>query len=119
MADVVDEPVDLVVWAPTSKARRRQRGFDPAEVLARPAARRLHVPARPVLVRVGGGAQTGRDLAARTGDPPRFVARRRVQGAVLLVDDVLTTGTTLASAAAVLRHAGARRVVGLVAARRP
>ena len=111
--------VDLVTWAPTTAAHRRQRGFDPAEVLARPVARSLRRPAQPSLVRLDGPTQTGRTRAERLGDPPRFAARRRVRGRVLLVDDVVTTGGTMASAAATLRAAGAASVVALAAARTP
>jgi predicted amidophosphoribosyltransferase len=48
-----------------------------------------------------------------------FAARRRVPGHVLLVDDVATTGATLAAAARALRDAGASRVVAVTAARTP
>jgi predicted amidophosphoribosyltransferase len=120
MAAIVEaEAIDLVTWAPTSAAHRRQRGFDPAEVLARPVARRLWRPAKGLLTRLDGPTQTGRTRAERLGDPPRFATRGVVGGRVLLVDDVVTTGGTVASAAATLRAAGAASVVALAAARTP
>jgi ComF family protein len=110
--------VDAVTWAPTSPTRRRQRGFDPAELLARAVAR--HLPARAVglLDRRPGPPQTGLDADARRRGP-RFAARGRLPGAVLLVDDVATTGATLSSAAHALRSAGAHTVLALTAARTP
>src|SRR5699024_2670570 len=42
-------PIEVVTWAPTSDRRRRQRGFDHAQLLARRIARRLDVPARDLL----------------------------------------------------------------------
>ncbi|HEY8093567.1 MAG TPA: phosphoribosyltransferase family protein [Acidimicrobiales bacterium] len=112
--------VDVVTWAPTSAARRRSRGYDQAELLARAVARRLGVPCRRLLTRVEDGSQpqTGRTREERMVGP-RFVARRRVRGAVLLVDDVVTTGTTLRAAESALRSAGARAVHSIAAAATP
>jgi predicted amidophosphoribosyltransferase len=112
--------VDVVTWAPTSAARRRSRGYDQAELLARAVARRLGVPCRRLLTRVDDGSQpqTGRTREERMVGPS-FVARRRVRGAVLLVDDVVTTGATLRSAEAALRSAGARAVHPIAAAATP
>ena len=110
--------IDVVTWVPTAPARRRRRGFDQAELLARAVARRLGRPCRPLLRRLPGPAQTGRPLADRRRGPS-FVIRGRPPQQVLLVDDVTTTGATAAAAARVLRHAGAARVQLLTAARTP
>jgi len=98
-----------VTWAPTGAARRRARGFDQAELLGRAVARQLGVPARRLLVRIGGAPQTGRTRAQRLHGPT-FVAVGRVPGRVLVVDDVVTTGATLAAARTALLGAGAHRV---------
>jgi predicted amidophosphoribosyltransferase len=111
--------VDVVTWAPTSPGRRRRRGYDQAEVLARAVAWRLGVPCRGLLRRVDGGPpQTGRSRHERLAGLA-FVARRRVRGAVLVVDDVVTTGATLRAAEAALQRAGARAVHCLAAAATP
>lgn len=120
LAHLVDPigPVDAVTWAPTSPARRRERGYDQAELLARAVARSGGLLVRRLLVRRPGPAQTGRDRADRLLGPS-FAARGRCPDAVLVVDDVRTTGATLSAAAGVLRTAGAARVVGLTLAVRP
>ena len=115
-AQVPADAVDLVTWAPTTDLRRRSRGFDHAEVLARHLGRELGRPCRATLARLPGPPQTGRNLRERQHGP-RFVARGTVPGArLVLVDDVVTTGATLTAAAATLRHAGAAEVVGAAAA---
>jgi predicted amidophosphoribosyltransferase len=115
-----EEGPDVVTWVPTSPARRRSRGFDQAELLARRVARRLDIAARPLLVHDAGAPQTGRSAAERRIGPPLAVRRHaRVPPHVLLVDDVVTTGATLSAAARALRRAGATQVSAVAAARTP
>jgi competence protein ComFC len=114
---------DVVVPVPLHASRLRERGYNQAELIARPLARRLGLPLRPVLL-------------VRTKPRPeklkltRQERWRTVRGAyamrsaakidklrVLLVDDVFTTGATLDSCARVLRNAGASRVTALTVAR--
>lgn len=111
--------LDLVTWAPTTRSRRHARGFDHAELLARAVARVLHHRARPTLRRRPGPPQTGQPAAVRRAGP-RFDPRGgRIACRVLLVDDVATTGATLAAAADALRLGGVERVVAVTAARTP
>jgi ComF family protein len=121
VAELAAPPLfDTVIWVPTTGERRRRRGFDHAQLLAAGVADRIGLRAQGPLRRVGGVAQTGATRAVRI-EGPSFSCTTRQDGLrVLVVDDVLTTGATLRSAAGALKANGARSVVGLVAGwRRP
>jgi ComF family protein len=114
---------DLVVASPASPARLRERGFNPALVLARRVASRLGiaVDAR-VLAKVRHTpAQAGLDRPSRYRNlRGAFAVRRELAGLhVAVVDDVMTTGATLSEIARALKGAGAKRVSGWVVARTP
>jgi ComF family protein len=114
---------DVVVPVPLHVSRLRERGYNQAELIARPLAKRLGLPLRTVLlVRTKPRPiklkltrkerwQTVRGAYAMRGDTKIDKLR------VLLVDDVFTTGATLDSCARVLRKAGASRVAALTVAR--
>jgi ComF family protein len=114
---------DVVVAVPLHRDRRRERGYNQAELIARPLAERL-------------GIRFDSQILVRTKPrPPQLVLSRTehwrsVRGAfatrpaakvdnlrALLVDDVLTTGATLDAGARVLKKAGAASVLGLTVGR--
>jgi ComF family protein len=116
-------PDDLVAEAtlvpvPLHPARRRRRGFNQAELLARELARRRSLPVADCLARAGGRAtQVGRGRSERLAGMEAAIAVRRgfaPPARALIVDDVITTGATAAACASALRDAGAE-VLGEVA----
>lgn len=111
-----------VVPLPLHWRRRLHRGFNQAELLARPVARHLGLPLLGGLRRRRSRpAQSSLTRRRRSGNP-RGAFRwwgALPQGPVVLVDDVVTTGATLEAAAACLKAAGVPRVVAVVAARTP
>lgn len=114
---------DLVVAVPSTRRRDRARGFNHAWELASAVGRRLGVVASasavrrlgetPPLWRLGRAERRAAIEASFHADPARVGGRR-----VLLVDDVVTTGATLAACAGALRAAGARSVLGACVTRR-
>ena len=112
-------PFDVVTWAPTSSRRARRRGYDQAQLLARHIAAQLNVPCRRLLWRQHGSPQAGHSRADRLRGPS-FRARQAPHPLrVLLVDDVVTTGSTLHAAASALRRAGVAHVTAVAAAATP
>ncbi|MDI6894282.1 MAG: ComF family protein [Bacillota bacterium] len=113
---------DSVVPVPLTAGRYRQRGFNQAEDLARAVGRHWHVPViRALGRRRTGRRQAGLNRAARWENlAGTFVPLLDLRGAtIILVDDVMTTGATLAYCTLALRQAGAARVDGLVLATVP
>jgi len=117
---LTDRP-DALIPVPLARARERDRGFNQAELIAERLGERSGIPVRPRwLVRLRATAAQS-DLTAegrRSNVAGAFAAPSSVAGRhVVIVDDVVTTGATVAECARVLRLAGARRV-GVVAVAR-
>ena len=119
-----DRHFDLVTAVPLHWRRRWQRGFNQAELLAREIARKSGVPFAVALRRVKSTrAQAGLSNTARRRNVGAAFALRHGLGGtlagkrVLLIDDVMTTGSTAAACARALKDAGAARVELLTVAR--
>jgi len=113
---------DLLVPVPLHPARERERGFNQAALLAELLSVRMSVPSKPLLQRIRfTTTQTAFDRAERMENlRGAFRLRKRADVRdlrVLLIDDVLTTGSTLSECARVLKEAGAYSVRAATAAR--
>jgi len=128
LLETLDDPrlhgrrFDAVVPVPLHPARKRERGFNQAELLAELLSARAGVPLRNVLERIRyTTTQTAFDRTERMENLHnafRLRKNRDVRGLrVLLIDDVLTTGSTLSECARVLKVAGAISVHAATAAR--
>jgi predicted amidophosphoribosyltransferase len=123
-AIVANAPAGLLehplVPVPSPRGRRRRRGFCQAAMLAQAVGARTGLPVELLLERTGDERrQVGRARSQRVRTPPRFTAVRHLPGKVVLVDDVVTTGATLAACARALRAAGCTCEQALAYARTP
>lgn len=113
--------LNCVVPVPLHPARLRQRGYNQALELARPLARTLGLPLRHQLLRRIRKTPPQTTLTRRArlrGIRGAFAADSDVSGlSILLVDDVITTGATVAEAGRTLLRAGAASVAVLAVAR--
>lgn len=107
---------DLITWVPTSSLRRLRRGYDQVELLAKAVEKETGIPAVELLKKI----RNNRPQSRITGDAqrranvlgvyrvirPEHIAGKRI----LLLDDILTTGSTAGECARVLLTAGAKEV---------
>lgn len=115
---------DLLTWVPVSPRRRRKRGYDQVELIARsvgmeletvPAALLKKVRNTPPQSGISGTAERRANVlgAYRLTDPAAVKDKR-----ILLLDDIITTGATAGECARILLTAGAKRVDCAAVARR-
>jgi predicted amidophosphoribosyltransferase len=120
---------NLVTHVPVHAARARTRGYDQAELIARATARHLGLPYAPLLARERAtiaqfdldrpdrAANVAGAFAVRPAGRPAGAATNLASRWVLLVDDVVTTGATLAACADALERAGAIGTSAITVAR--
>jgi ComF family protein len=103
-----------LVPVPLHRSRWRRRGFNQAELIAAALGRRTGLPVRDCLQRIGSREpQVGRDRSQRLlamSGAVRVRPGSAVPAVCVVVDDVTTTGATLAACAEALTRAGAARV---------
>jgi predicted amidophosphoribosyltransferase len=112
VTDVVERPpVELVTFVPGDRDRGLWRGQNSAETLARLVGARWGLPAEPLLERKRHvPPQRGLSRGQRRLNVRGVFCATGAPASVALVDDVYTTGATVAAAASELRRAGARAV---------
>lgn len=113
---------DLVTWAPLSKKRLRNRGYDQAKLLAARVAEAYDLPLMRTVEKVRNtktqSSLNAKERAINAKGAYGLCPGARVEGKrILLVDDILTTGSTLSACAAVLQEAGAEKISCAVLAR--
>jgi predicted amidophosphoribosyltransferase len=121
IATVVPRPgADVITWVPADRWRTIHRGYHPARMLAERLGRLWDIPARALLAAAPlrrpqrGLDHAGRRRNVRDAFRPAAPA---VAGAIVLVDDVFTTGATLSACGGVLARAGAASVSAVTLAR--
>lgn len=114
-----------VTWIPAAAKNKRRRGYDQAEMLARAVAQVTDLPCRKLLKRARDLPQGDRELKGRLQGPSLAPAGNllascslSIPQSVLLVDDVVTTGSSLRRAAEALRQAGIPRIGAIAVASR-
>ncbi len=107
----------VVTYCPRSPAKVRKIGTDQAERIARRLAARLELPFEPLFTRRDGVEQKQLDVEERKSHAKHAYALRRGASVavkrVILVDDIVTTGASMAACTQVLVDGGALSVVGV------
>ncbi|MDQ3064762.1 MAG: hypothetical protein M3Q36_00625 [bacterium] len=111
-------PNTIIVHVPSATSHVRQRGFDHAKRMAAQLSTELKLPHLPLMARTNQRRQVGygRNLRLSQMDSAfRVRSGELIDGAhILLVDDVITTGATIESAARTLKRSGAKSVDAII-----
>lgn len=114
--------IDMIVPVPLGRVRLKERGYNQAAIIAFPIALKSRIPYQPRALNRKRETTSQVDLSAekrRINVKGAFHAdSKRVEGkSVLVVDDIITTGSTMEESARALKAAGATSVYGLSVAR--
>ena len=116
--------IDMISCIPLSRKRMHDRGYNQAELLAKEISKKVGVEYLPTLkkIRHNTAQSTIKDSKQRAANvigAYRVVDAEKVKGKyILLVDDVVTTGSTVSECARILKKSGAKAVYCLTLARR-
>ncbi|OQB25806.1 MAG: DNA utilization protein GntX [Firmicutes bacterium ADurb.Bin182] len=119
---VPDKKIDVIVPVPLHKNRQRQRGYNQSELLAKKIAERENIRFDPHIIARTRDTGTQTKLSHKQREKNvkgAFSVLSNVKGLdIVLIDDVITTGSTLSECAKVLKKAGAGKVYALCACAR-
>lgn len=113
----------FVIPIPASRERLRERGYNQAGLLAQSLAEKISLPCRDnILLKIKNTPSQislkGRERLFNIKNSFAIQNAEAIQDqSIILIDDISTTGATLSEAARVLKHSGAREVIGVVVAR--
>lgn len=122
--EYIDSHVDIISWVPLSRRRLRKRGYDQARLLAMEVSKRLEIPCVPTLKKTRHTKPQSRtgDMAKRRSNISgayTAINKEMIEGKrILLIDDIVTTGSTFSECSRILGLAGADRVYCAAAARK-
>jgi len=120
--EYIDSSVDIISWVPLSKQRLRKRGYDQAELLAKVVSEHLGIPCVALLKKTRHTRQQSRIKSVskrRSNISGAYIAANHseIEGKrILLIDDIVTTGSTFSECAKILGMAGADKVYCAAAA---
>lgn len=124
VTEYIDGQVDMISWVPLSRKRLRQRGYDQARLLAEAVSKRMGIPCVSVLnkkrhtapqSRTGSAEKRRSNISgAYTVNNPEIVRGKNI----LLIDDIVTTGSTFSECSRTLGMSGANRVYCAAVARK-
>ena len=116
LSNTFAKDIDLICWAPISFQRKLNRGYDQSELLARAVSKELHIPICPALkkfrhTKPQSGIQMTAQRRANVIGAYKVIRPSQIIGKhILLLDDVVTTGSTATECARTLLTAGAKEV---------
>ena len=116
LSGVLTQDIDMLSWVPISSARKLKRGYDQSELICRTVGKELGIPVTQVLKKIrhtkpqsglqGAALRRANIVGAyKVLQPQELVGKR-----ILLIDDVVTTGSTISECAKVLLIAGAKEI---------